>query len=364
MPHPPRAIPIDEWPGEYRAAWTRATTEVDPLDEPGLAAHWRPNTQHTVRTRFGFYLAWLNEMGRLDASAPPGALVTRENLAGYMEHLQLRRLASVTIAGYVRDIREAVRAMQPNVNLSLMDHTLRRLEAVAAPSRDKRAKIVSPALLLDAAIAEMTLLDKGQQKRPSRRTAGRFRDALFVAFLATRPLRRANFTAMRLGTHVTKRGGLYWCKFRETETKEGQPLEFPMPQALTVWLDRYIDAQWPLLLSGAVCDHLWISTRSTPIVDNTIYCRVTYTTERLLGSPINPHLFRDCAATFIAEELPEQVKIIARILGHATLATSEDHYNHAGMLSAQRRYFDAWRRYGCQSDRVAITFASVAASGA
>src|SRR5262249_37263621 len=157
----------------HRAAWTRAITEVDPLDDPGPAAHWRPKTQHTVNIRFAFYLAWLTEMG-LDETAPLAVLVTRENFAGYIDHLKARGLASITIFGYVRDLREAVRVMQPGADLSPIDHALRRLEATAAPSRNKRAQIVSPALLLEAAIAEMMRLDKLQQKRPGRRIAGRF----------------------------------------------------------------------------------------------------------------------------------------------------------------------------------------------
>ncbi|MDA8252036.1 MAG: hypothetical protein M0Z28_23125, partial [Rhodospirillales bacterium] len=59
------------------------------------------------------------------------------------------------------------------------------------------------------------------------------------------------------------------------------------------------------------------------------------------GERLTPHRFRDSAATFIAEEQPEHVQIIAALLGHATLRTSEMHYNQAGMLSAHRRYLEA-----------------------
>jgi integrase len=112
----------------------------------------------------------------------------------------------------------------------------------------------------------------------------------------------------------------------------------------------YVALHRPLLLRGSNSDKLWISTRSTPMVDNTVYYRVTHTTKRLIGKPINPHLFRDCVATFIAEQIPEEVEIIARILGHATLATGEEHYNHAGMLSAQARCLEALARLRHRAD--------------
>ena len=344
MPHPRLALPFDQWPEGDRAAWHAAVTNADPLDEPGLGAHWRPKVQHLVMNRHGLWLASRRDRGHLDANALPAARITREHLLEYLEDLRARGLGSVTIAGYFRDLREAVRVMQPGADLSVLDHVLRRLDAAAAPSRDKRVRVVSPALLLDAAIAELTRLQKLQEQRPSRRTAGRFRDALIIAFLATRPLRLANLTAIEVGKHMTKEGTVYWCRFAGPETKEGQPLDFPMPKALTIWLDHYLAVHRPLLLRGGNSNKLWISTRSKPMVDNTVYCRVTHTTKQLIGKPINPHLFRDCVATFIAEQMPEEVKIIARILGHATLATAEDYYNHASMLSAQTRYLEALAR--------------------
>jgi integrase/recombinase XerD len=61
-------------------------------------------------------------------------------------------------------------------------------------------------------------------------------------------------------------------------------------------------------------------------------------TKRMVGVPISPHLFRDCAATTIATDDPEHVLTIAPLLGHTTLKTSEKHYNHARSLDASRRY--------------------------
>jgi integrase len=53
---------------------------------------------------------------------------------------------------------------------------------------------------------------------------------------------------------------------------------------------------------------------------------------------VNPHLFRDCAATTIARHTPEQVNIASQILGHSKLATTERYYNQSGSASASRQY--------------------------
>ena len=77
---------------------------------------------------------------------------------------------------------------------------------------------------------------------------------------------------------------------------------------------------------------------------NSIYCRVRRVTGRLVDVALNPHRFRHCVATFIAEVAPAEVRIVARILGHSTLETSEKFYNLAGMLTAQQRYLEALNR--------------------
>ena len=53
---------------------------------------------------------------------------------------------------------------------------------------------------------------------------------------------------------------------------------------------------------------------------------------------MTPHLFRDAAATSIAIHDSEHVTNIMPVLGHATLTTSERHYNQAQGLEAGRRY--------------------------
>ena len=209
-----------------------------------------------------------------DRRRAPAARVTRDRLDKYLQDLYAQRLAPITIAGRIRDMREAMRVLEAGSNLSVVTHVLIRLDAVAEPSRNKRLRVISSALLFKAAIRELKRLDKKFKAHPSRRVAGLFRDALIMAFLASRPIRLANLTVIELGRHLTKVGDRYWCRFTPAETKEGRPLEFPMPVSLTPWLDRYLSVYRPLLLRGRKSHRLWISTRSTPMVDNTIYCRV------------------------------------------------------------------------------------------
>jgi site-specific recombinase XerD len=317
---------------------------MDLFEDPGLAAHWRPKTRHTVMTNYGLWLAWLKERGDLDPTKSPAERATKPRISAYLDDLRARGLAPITISNRITNLREALRVMEPGVDLSFLDHVMVRVNAAATPVRPKRPRMVSPRDLLEGAIREMSRLDAARRSPHSRRTAERYRDALIIAFLATRPLRIANLAAIELGRHLRKVEETYWCSFDGSEMKDRQPLEFPVPRFLTVWFDRYLDRHRPLLLRDSDSPRLWITIRATPMVENTIYCRVTATTKHLFDRRINPHLFRDCVATFIAEEAPEQVNIIARILGHETLKTSEEHYNQAGTRRAQERYLEVLER--------------------
>ena len=67
-----------------------------------------------------------------------------------------------------------------------------------------------------------------------------------------------------------------------------------------------------------------------------IYTRIVARTREGLGQAINPHLFRDCAATSIAIEDPAHVGIASRLLGHRTASTTERYYNQARSVEASR----------------------------
>lgn len=341
MSYPRLRLILPDWPTRDRAAWLDACRADGLLGDTGIAAHWKQKTKDTVLRNYGIWLAWLNETGRLAAGARPAARATREALASFLAWLKSRNLSPVTIAGRIRNLREAVRVMDPGADLAALDHLLPRLESVAHPVRNKGVRLVSPARLAEVGIDRMRRHRASIHGSISRLEAERYRDGLIIAFLAFRPLRLGNLAAIELDRHLQRRGKGYWCWFKAEETKDRQSLEFPLPLSLTHWIDLYLSVCRPALLRDRSSPRLWISMRSTPMTDNSIYFRVVEVTAATIGRPINPHLFRDCVATFIAEQAPEQIRIVSRILGHATLESAEDHYNQAGSLSAQARYLDA-----------------------
>ncbi len=70
--------------------------------------------------------------------------------------------------------------------------------------------------------------------------------------------------------------------------------------------------------------------------DGAMYSRITKLTREEFGVAINPHLFRDCCATSIAIDDPENVWMAATILTHSSADVMNRHYNQAKMISASR----------------------------
>jgi integrase len=89
-------------------------------------------------------------------------------------------------------------------------------------------------------------------------------------------------------------------------------------------------------LRGLHSDAVWLSMRGLPMTDNAIYIRIVARTREGLGQPINPHLFRDCAATTVAIDDPVHVDIARCLLGHRTGSVTERYYNQARSLEASR----------------------------
>jgi integrase len=68
------------------------------------------------------------------------------------------------------------------------------------------------------------------------------------------------------------------------------------------------------------------------------YKVITTRTAKWFGQPVNPHLFRNAAATSIAIEDSAHVGIVRTILGHSSFRTAEKYYNKATSINAARRY--------------------------
>jgi len=339
--HPQKSWPVEQWPVADRLAWREAREEGDALAPGGNASHWRTGTERTVGRSYGHFLAWLDAIERLDMSTPAAGHVTDENIAEYI--LTIRSaLSDHTIAGRISQIYMAAKAMRPDADWAWLSTIWKRLTREAKPLRDKNSRLVEAADLRACGIEAMEEAAKSEKSRLCE-CATLYRDGMITALLAARPFRLANITQIELGRHLQARGEGYWLSFEPHETKNNRPLTAPFPDDLVPYLEEYVAVYRPLLLRNENrkpqdANRLWLSIWGKGLSENMVYRRTMKLTQERLGRAINPHAFRHAAATSIAFSDPEHVMVTKSILGHSTLASSEEFYNLAEETEATQRY--------------------------
>jgi len=164
-----------------------------------------------------------------------------------------------------------------------------------------------------------------------------WRDTPIVLMLNAAPVRLRSLAMIEVGTHllITARGAT--LTFSENETKNRQPLVHPLPRHLVPYPQAYLDRVRPSFRPAADCHRLWLGFEGEPLAAHSVYCRIILVTDRLLGVKINPHSFRACAATSLANRSADEARLAAPLLGHRYFSTTERHYIRAQRLEASRK---------------------------
>lgn len=350
-----RCLKVNDWPEADRVAWMKAAKEDHVLDDPGPASHWSPATRHKNRRGYARWLTFLLGQNLVAPDRDPADRLTKEAIRGYLALLASQGLAPYTVVARIDELRTVIAAMAPNRDWQWLTDLVTRLRRRARPVTDKRSRLDHSRDLFGLGLALMEEAEAAEGQNPVLR-AVRFRDGLMIALLAARPLRVSNLVSIRLGQHLIRQGAGRALAFEAHEMKNRRPFEVPFPRKLKTALDTYLLTRRPVLLKDQETDYLWITRFGRPMNSKAAYVRVTEVTLRALGTPLNPHLFRDCCATSVALEDPENVRIITSILGHSSLSTAEKHYNQARSTEAGRIYQDvvtAIRRETRKANRLA-----------
>lgn len=326
-----RCKKLPEWPAQDRALWEAALRPGDIIDPGGIRAGLAARSNHKMAVGYGRWLQWLDHGGELDPIQQPGARITQERVSRYIDALTACN-STQTLVSRLVELHQVARVMDPARDWSWIRQAVARLRARTVPARPKAARLAGADELYNAGWQLMT--DAGQAGAPHRQ-ACRYRDGLLMAFLAARPLRRRNLAGLRIGHSFYRRGTDWWIDIPGDQTKTGTPVSMPLPQELSAACDHYLAEHRPVLAQRRnqrgkdPGDAFWLSWQGTPMSEGALYGSVVLATRATLGRAVNPHLFRDCAATSLAIDDPAHVRIAAPLLGHRSFATTERHYNQA-----------------------------------
>jgi integrase len=318
-----------------QGAWQAAMAVGDRFDGGGSASRWTEASKYSIRSAYGRWLSFLAQsQAHLLEQSPDGRL-TPQILSDYVRQLQLEVRAS-TVKIYIDHLHCALKAMAPSHDWRWLKYIVRRLERKVAP-RSKRNRVIESNRLYDLGFS---LMEQAEASTADNllNNAILYRDGLLIAILAARPMRRRTLSRIRIDQHLCRVGERYGLIFSPEDTKNRQPLEFYLPLDLTTSIDRYLAYFRRNFPRADEHNGLWASAKGFPMSVSSLYRRIISRTEQAFGFPINPHLFRDCAATTLATYKPDQVLTGAGLLGHSDLRTIHKHYIHAQTMQAARAH--------------------------
>jgi integrase len=343
-----RCLAVCDWPDADRAAWDAALGSVDPLSfERSTAASWKPATCHKNRRGYGRWLTFLKNSGA-EPLVSLADRVTRERVAAYLAELGQQEVAPYTLRNRILELHAVMTALAPGRDWSWLRACVVHLDRRAQDVADRS---LPPLLASDVLLRGMKELRRRMQGPTAGGNAIAYRNWLMVLILAVLPLRLRNFAALSL-RHMDRRAGIWWVDIDGGETKTGRPHAALIPSDTGRYLDHYLSHIRPHLDRGRGGDCLWLSAGGSPLAEHTIYLTIAELTKHAFGISLNPHLFRRIFATSVSIADPEAIEGARAALGHATRATTQQHYNRASAFTATRKHAEIMQRLRARTSRV------------
>jgi site-specific recombinase XerD len=277
------------------------------------------------------YGRWLGHLTEVEPSAlteHAAERITEARLARYLAHLA-ETAGSMGQHMYFQKLRASVRVMFPG---SVPEH-LTALVAHLASERRPRSKaeriVATPRLIkFGNKLMKQALGPDGSVADPLG-----YRNGLMLGLLACRPMRRRTYTLIGHTTHLRQVGTDWYMVFEHPEVKSKRPVRTTVPRSLVPRLETYLREVRPQIPGADRHNALWAGV-SGPLTADGISNIISSLTRAEFGRPISPHLFRHCAATYIAMVAPGRIGVARDLLDHTTDSTTNLYYNMAGSLHA------------------------------
>lgn len=333
-----RCWPVNDWPQADQRLWTNAIAPVTHFaDEDGALSQARPTSLTKYIKGYG---RWLAVLANIDPSAlalTPLDRFSKSRLQAYLDHLRACGNSDGTCINRIEELAVCLRAFDPDFDTHWIRRAASILRSTAKPVRSKAHLRTSEELINLGFDVMRTAIDPTDHKH-----ALAFRDGLLIAFLALHPIRRRNLADFICERNLIRQGAGFLIVFKPSETKTHEWIEVPLAEALIEPMNDYLTRWRPLLVTrqgrwaDAINDAVWVSVDGSPLSEDGLAGRIKHWTRQKFGHAINPHLFRDAAATTLAINDPSHVRVAASLLGHRSLTTTEKHYIQASGLQAQQ----------------------------
>ena len=327
-------LPYAEWPEEDRRLWYAAFKKgAGPFDDCGRGAYLSERSQQQLQYAYAKFLKFV-AVKHPDRLGCTSAARVGVDMVEQFVKFQPATCGDLTISIYLYHLGLVLKSIYPSSDWSWLVTISKR---IAARGKEKRKKyhLVTSETLYALGIALMDGAFSSGKPVTASSVQTTYRDGLIIAFLALIPLRRRTLGLLRIGQHLVKSGADWAIDIPASDTKSKRPLEFPLSPELSARFVFYLKEIRSRILGAKGNDYLWVS-RCGPMNDTMIYKNVRRRTQKVLGFPVNLHRFRHAAATFWSVRDPVNVRGVKDLLGHATFATTEQHYIMAQSRMAGR----------------------------
>ncbi|MBS5905360.1 tyrosine-type recombinase/integrase [Roseomonas mucosa] len=216
-------------------------------------------------------------------------------------------------------IREWVADTKPDPRAGLPLRVRERIRALTQPAA-YAGLLHEPARLMRLA--------KDQDLTPVE-AARQARLAAMLEILTICPMRLSNLLGLRLDRHLRYLGPkgrrLTHLVIAGHEVKNGEPIEWPVPEESARLIERYIRSYRPDLTDEGN-PYLFPGAGAGPISASSLSHHLKAHLWEVIGVEVNPHLMRSFAAWLHLRHYPEAIDEVRRILGHRSIETTMRHY--------------------------------------
>jgi integrase len=164
--------------------------------------------------------------------------------------------------------------------------------------------------------------------------------AVAIAILLVAPVRIGNLAATKLDQHLFRVGGpkgLFTLQYEAHEVKNHMDLEFTFDAELTALVAEYIAVHRPVLLHGSNERRLFPGMESTRFkAPHLLSAQIRNVVEQRTGLRVTAHQFRHVAAAMLLKKFPGNYALVAKVLGHKSIATSMNNYIGLETLEANQ----------------------------
>jgi integrase len=184
----------------------------------------------------------------------------------------------------------------------------------------------------------MGLADREQQY--PLRAARLAQTAVVIEILLMAPIRVGNLSTLDIERHLirpSRTANTLHIVINSDETKNREPLEYPLPPGSIELIERYL-ARFRPALAPAGGSALFPGGSNGCKHGNSLRQQIGAAVFAHTGMRVHPHLFRHIAAKLFLDDNPGSYEVIRQVLGHRSIETTTAFYTGLETAAAVRHF--------------------------